>query len=115
MATKKKSSAAASKNKKPVSMTEQVANNKKATKTAKDKKAAHEKAEKILVKIVDNVARFGLPYGVGAEKEIESKQAMQLVDLGYAVLAKEDADLEALKKKLGLSNDAGDDSGSKKD
>ena len=105
MATKKKASVAASKNKAPESMAAQIAASKKAVKDAKDKVAAYEKADKVAVKITDNVARFNLPYAVGTEKEIEVKTAVELVEHGYAVLVKEDQDLKDLKKKLGIKED----------
>jgi hypothetical protein len=88
MANKKsKTSPAAAKNAAPKVLAAQIANAKEQIKTVQDKKAVYKKADKILVLIKEPVTgRFNLPYFVGQEVEIESKQAGDLIESGYAVL-----------------------------
>lgn len=102
-AAKKK--ATLSKNKIPAAMAAQVATAKENAKAVKDKKDAYAKVDKTLIKIEEPlIGKFNLPYNVGQEKEIETKQAYELVTLRFASLVNEGDTIAALEKKLGIKH-----------
>jgi hypothetical protein len=112
MANKNPTTAAAKKkvvllkNKIPTAMAAQVATSKENAKVAKDKKAAYSNQDKTLVKIEEPICgKFNLPYKVGQEVEMETKQAYELVVLKFASLVSEGDTISSLQKKLGIKNE----------